>query len=101
MEEKFNDLGVDAIIGSDIMYSLSISEQEIKNPATFEKLRDVIGYLKDIPVQERSYFMNEVIANKSSGKLEHLFNYIQVYKEYDAHKKQLDQLKRELDFYKK
>lgn len=101
MEDKFHDLGVDAIVGADIMYSLGIHEQEIKNPLAFEKLKDVISYLKDIPIQERGYFMAEVLANKSSGKLDHLFNYVQVHKKYELRKMELDALKKELDFYKK
>lgn len=101
MEDKFNDLGVDAIVGADIMYSLGIHEQEIKNPLAFEKLKDVISYIKDIPPQDRSFFMSEVLANKSSGKLDHLFNYIQVHKKYELKKMELESVKKELDFYKR
>lgn len=99
MEDKFNDLGVDAIVGSDLMYRTGITADDLRNPQSFEKMRDIIAYLKEVPPEQRSYLFNKVLAGKNVDKLEHMWNYIELSKRREAKEAELNLLEEELSFY--
>jgi len=101
MEEKLNDLGVDALIGADIMYKAGVTEQDLKNPQSFEKMRDVISYMKNIPPDHRSFMMSNVLTGKNVNKLDHLWGYVKLSEQMGAKKKELDMLKEQMGFYEK
>lgn len=101
MEEKFNDLGVDAIVGSDLMYRVGITEQDLRIPGNFEKLKDVISYLKELPPEERSLMMTKLLTGKNVDKLDHMWGYISLSKKYNEQKKALDLLNQELSYYER
>lgn len=99
MEEKFNDLGVDAIVGSDLMYKVGISESDLIIPGNFEKLKDVISFMKELPPDQRSFMMSKVLASKNVDKLSHMWAYVELSKKQMSKQKELDLLKEELSFY--
>ena len=101
MEEKFNDMGIDAITGTEVMALAGVSQYEAKNPIVFEKLKDVISYMKTVPPDQRSFFMNRVVAGKNVDKLDHLWGYVELNKRRDSKMKELEMLKEELSFYEK
>ena len=101
MEEKFNDMGVDAWTGSEIMRMSGVSTSDIKSPPVFNKLMDIVQYVKDMPAEHRSFFMNKVTAGKNVDKLEHLWGYVELNKRKDTKMKELDSLKEELSFYER
>ena len=101
MEDKFNDMGIDAFTGSQIMNLSGVSSSDIKNPAIFQKLFDVVNYVKTVPLEHRSHFMNKVVAGKNIDKLDHLWGYVELNKRRDSKMKELDQLKEEIGFYEK
>jgi hypothetical protein len=101
MEEKFNDMGVDAFTGSEIMNLAGVSFTDVKNPVVFEKLHDIVKYIKTIPPEQRSYFMNKVIAGKSVNKLDHLFGYVKLNEQRDIKRNELKMLDEEIGFYEK
>jgi hypothetical protein len=101
MEDKFNDLGVDAIVGSDLMYKVGITQNDLAHPQAFEKMRDIIQYLKQLPPEERSHMMNKVLTGKNINKLDHMWGYIELSKKAQDKVKELDLLKEELSFYER
>lgn len=99
MEDKFNDLGVDAIIGSDLMYRVGLTEQDLVLPGNFEKMRDIVSFLKELPPEQRSHMMSKVLTGKTTGKLDSLWGYVELTKKQIAKRKELDLLNEELSFY--
>ena len=87
MEDKFNDLGVDAIVGSDLMYRVGLTEQDLVLPG------------KELPPEQRSHMMSKVLTGKNVNKLEHLWGYVELTKKSLSKKKELDLLNEELSFY--
>lgn len=100
MEDKFNDLGVDALLGSQVMQTLGAHQQDLQNAVTFEKIKGIIQYLKPMSPETRQFFVSEVLVGKNVNRIDHLHNYIQVHKKYELRKMEMDELKKELDFYK-
>ena len=101
MEEKFNDMGIDAMTGTEIMSLTGLSAFDVKNPAIFEKLKDSISYIKTLPPDQRSFFINKVVAGKNVNKLDHLWGYVELNKKRDVKMKEMEQLKEEISFYEK
>lgn len=101
MEEKFNDLGVDAIVGGDLMYKVGITEWDLRQPEKFEKMKEIISYLKEIPLEERSVVFNKVLLGKNVDKLDHMWGYVSIAKKYNEAKKGLDILREELSYYER
>lgn len=99
MEDKFNDLGVDAIVGSDLMYRVGLTEQDLVLPGNFEKMKDIIAFLKELPPEQRSHMMSKVLTGKNVDKLDHLWGYVELTKKSMAKRKELDLLNEELSFY--
>lgn len=101
MEEKFNDLGVDAIVGADIMYKVGVTQDDLRIPGNFEKMKDVISYLKTLPPEQRSLVTSKVLAWKDSNKLDHMWAYTNLSKQFDEKSKELARLKEELSYYER
>jgi len=101
MEDKFNDMGVDAFTGSEIMRMAGVSTSDIQSPPIFQKLIDITSYIKTIPPEHRSFFMNKVTAGKNVDKLDHLWGYVELNKRRDSKMKELDSLKTEIGFYER
>lgn len=101
MEDKFNDLGVDAIVGSDLMYKVGITQDDLLDPQAFEKMRDIIQFLKELPPEQRSHMMNKVLTGKNVDKLSHMWGYVELSKKASTKMKELDLLKEELSYYER
>lgn len=101
MEDKFNDLGVDAIVGADLMYKIGITQDDLLDPQAFEKMKDVIHYLKQLPPEQRSIMTNRVLTGKNINKLDHMWGYVELSKKAQAKMQELDLLKEELSYYER
>lgn len=100
MEEKLNDLG-GVFVGVDIMSATGVSPEAMDNPVIFQRVKDIADYLKTVPPEHRSYFMNKVTVGKNVDKLDHLWGYVELNKQRDVKMKELDKLKEELSFYER
>ena len=101
MEDKFSDLGVDAIVGGDLMYKVGITEWDLRDPSKFEKMKDIISYLKEIPPEERGVVFNRVLMGKNVDKLDHMFGYVSISRKFNEAKKNMDLLREELSYYER
>lgn len=101
MEEKLNDLGLGTFLGVDIINTVGVMPESLDNPAVFEKIKDIADYLKTVPPEHRSYFMNRVTVGKNVDKLDHLWGYVELNKQKDSKMKELERLKEEINFYER
>lgn len=99
MEDKFNDMGVDAILGSEIMSKVGITTSDLVIPQNFEKVKDIMRFMKTVPPQDRSYFLSKVTTGKVLDKLNHVWGYIELTKKKMDTEKSLSKLKEEISFY--
>lgn len=82
MNDKFNDLNIDSMAGAEIMSLLGISPIELQNPVTFQRIADIVSYLKN--VNDKSFFVNKITVGKPvANKLDHVWSYIELLKNKD------------------
>lgn len=97
MLDKFSDLDVDVITGTQIMRVVDITPDELSDPYTFQKFRDVMKYLKDMP--DKEYFISKATVGKED-KLSNLWSYVELHKQRDIAKQKLTTLQSDLAVYK-
>jgi hypothetical protein len=99
MEEKFQDLGVDAIVGADLMYKVGITQSDLMIPQNFEKMKDVIQFLKQVPPEQRGAITSRVLVGKNVDKLDHMWQYVKLAEKKAEKQKELDLLNEEISYY--
>lgn len=82
IERQFEDLGVDAITGIQLMNSLNINPDDFYDEARFLRFKDVIEYFKNIP--DRDYILNKITIGKNVDKLDHVWGYTQLTKQKET-----------------
>lgn len=88
IERKFEDLGVDAITGLQLMKSLGLYPDDFYDEARFLRFKDIIDYFKDIP--DRDYLFNKITIGKNVDKLDHVWGYTQLAQQKDKIRKNID-----------
>lgn len=76
IEQQFNDLGVDAVIGTELMNLLGLNQYDIMDTPRFIRFQEVIQYFKNQP--ERSFVINKLTIGKMVDKLDHVWGYIEL-----------------------
>ncbi len=80
---SFDDLGIDAISGTEIMGLLGLSAYQLNDPITMNRVMDVVNYLKNIP--DKSFFVNRItVGKKIEDKLAHVWTYIELQKKRES-----------------
>jgi hypothetical protein len=79
-EQLFNDLNVDVITGVELMEALNIGVDEIGFPQRFHRLQEVVGYLKQFPIDTQRYLIRKACYGKQVDKLDHMFEYTNLLK---------------------
>jgi hypothetical protein len=92
-ESKFNELGVDAVSGVNLMEWLGISPIDLSDTARFLKFKDVIDYFKQFPPDTQRYLIKRAVNNKNVDKLNHVFEYSELLKNKRAVEEALEKLK--------
>lgn len=75
-ERTFQDLGLDAITGVELMDSLGVSLMDVSIPQRFHRLHAVIDFLKQFPEDTRRFLISKAVRGKSVDKLDHMFEYV-------------------------
>lgn len=94
-ERNFEDLGVDAIVGTELMLKLGVSNMDLIDPARFMRFQDVVKYLKDVP--QRDFIINKITASKMVDKLDHVWGYVQLLNQRSQLEKSIQDKNEELD----
>lgn len=101
MEEKFYDIGIDAITGTEIMDTLGLHQDDLVDAKKFEKVKDVVAFLKQVPALERRPLMNRIVLGKNVDKLEHFWGFSQLYQQRVAKESELARIKDEISYYER
>lgn len=80
IETAFNELGIDAATGVELMDWLQISPIDLGDPTRFSKFHSVIDYFKQFPVDTQRYLIRKAINNKNVDKLNHVWEYAELLK---------------------
>jgi hypothetical protein len=80
-ETTFNDLGVSAILGTQLLGWLNLSLEDLAIPSRFTKLQGCIDYLKQFPDDTQRFLINKATRGKAVDKLDHLYEYTNLLKE--------------------
>lgn len=92
IEDNFKDLGVDAITGTELMELLSLTPNDFVDPQRFEKFKNVIKHIKDIP--DKEYFLKKItMKGLGDDKLQKVWEYCELAKK----KADIEKMKSDLD----
>lgn len=80
IEEKINDLGVNAITGVRLLELLDISTDELQIPQRFSKIQDIIKFLSQYSEDTQQFLINKATRGKQVDKLQHFHEYIHLLK---------------------
>lgn len=94
-EATLNDLGIDAITGIELTEALGLSFDELQFPQRFQKLKSVIGFLKDYPEDTRRFFISKTTKGKSVDKLDFMFEYVHLLRRKQELEKGIEEAEKE------
>ena len=80
IETTINELGISAITAVELMEALSITPDELGFPQRFHRLQEVVGYLKQFPVDTQRFLIKKACYGKQVDKLDHMFEYTNLLK---------------------
>lgn len=76
----FEDAGVDAIKGTEIMEILRLSPEDLSIPKNFQQFREVLSFIKGF--SDYRYVLNKITKGNVEDKLHHAWMYTKVAKEH-------------------
>jgi hypothetical protein len=94
-ESIFEELGVSAITGVNLLDWLSISPEELSIPQRFSKLQGIIGFLKSFPEDTQRFLVNKATRGKQVDKLDHMFEYTNLLTKKSEHEQELKMIEQE------
>ena len=96
----FNELGIDAISGTEIMNELGMPVDDLQDNYKFNRLREVMGYLNTIPEEARLGIIRKITVGKPiDDKLNHVWSYIKLRIQAEQQAASLDNTRKELSYY--
>lgn len=82
IEDNFKDANIDAITGTELMDMLGLSSEDFMSPQRFEKFKNVIKYLKNVP--DKEYFIKKLtVRSLGDDKLQKVWEYCELSKKKD------------------
>lgn len=94
-EQKFNDLGIDAVTGVEMMEWLGVSPVDLSDPLRFSRLHEIINYFKQFPEDTQRYLVRKAVNGKNVDRLQHVWEYTSLLKKKDAAEKGIEKIKSE------
>lgn len=99
IERKFEDLGVDAITGVNLMRLLNLGPDDFIDPTRFERFHDVIKYFKDMP--DVNYIVTKLAVGKPVDRLDHVWGYVELARQKAALKDETKGIMDNIDTFSK
>lgn len=96
IETNFNDLGINAIQGVELLGSLGLTTDDLEFPQVFSKLQSVVKYLSNFPEDTQRFLINKATRGKMVDKLGHMFEYTQILKEKERYEREMESAIQEL-----
>lgn len=91
----FQDLGIDAIIGTQLLDMLELSTDELVIPQRFNRFKSVIDFLKQFPEDTQRFLINKTVRSKAVDRLNHFFEYSELLKQKGEYEKMIDSINTE------
>ena len=76
MEDKFNEAGVDAVLGRQLMQMMDLSPMDFVDNARFRRFQDVIKFFKEVP--NPGHIIRHLTIGKHVDKLDHIWGYTEL-----------------------
>lgn len=95
MERNFSDLGIDPIKGAEIMQLLNVSPFDLQEPAKFQRVRDIVDFLKKY--EDYSFLINKITLGKNVDKVDHVWGYIELNKQKQQKLTELQRVAQQVD----
>ena len=96
----FSDLGIDAVSGTEIMNALEMPVYDLQDTFKFNRLQEVMGYLKTVPEEARLGIIRKITVGKPvDNKLDHVWGYVKLRVQAEQQSTALDNTKKELSYY--
>lgn len=96
IQSAFNDLGVNAIVATNLMDLLGLYPDDFHDPVRFSRFQSVVNYLKQFPDDTQRFLITKSTRGKPIDKLDHVFEYTNLLKQKFAQEETLDRLKEEI-----
>ena len=100
VETAFSDLGVNAIIGTEMLDLLGLSSVDLQIPQRFSRLQSIISYFKDLPEDTRRFLITKATRGKMVNRLDHVFEYMNLLKNKAARQQELEENTSQLQKFK-
>lgn len=94
-ERAFQDLGIDAVTGVELMDQLQISVDELQSPRRFSMLKEVINYFKNYSPDAQRFLISKATNGKMVDKLDHVFAYTKLLESKARYETELTQAEKE------
>ena len=91
----FQELGISAVLGTELLDTLGLSTDDIQIPQRFSKFQSVIHFLKQFPEDTQRFLINKATRGKTVDKLEHFYDYTNLLREKAEYEKVLDRLEKD------
>lgn len=95
-ETIFNDLGINALVASEMLGMFDLTVDDLNIPETFTKLQSVINYINKFPEDTQRFLINKATRGKNVDKLDHMFRYTLILKDKEINEKLLDNTSKEI-----
>jgi hypothetical protein len=95
-QEIFNDLGVNAIVATNLMDLLGLYPNDFYDPQRFSRFQVVVDYLKQFPDDTQRFIITKATRGKLVDKLDHVFEYTNLLKQKFAQEEALENIKKEI-----
>jgi hypothetical protein len=90
MEDNFNRLGVGAVVGTRLMELLGLSKDDLADGKRWNQFKDTIEFFSRFPEDDQRFMVSKVAKGKIVDKLQHMWEYSQLFSRKLEVEKQLD-----------
>jgi len=78
MAQAFSNIGVDPILGAQIMEAIRANEEDLMDPKRVKKIQDIVRFFKNVENPEN--LIRRITSGKLENRLEHLWEWVELNK---------------------
>lgn len=94
-EQAFNELGVNAVDGTEFMDILGLSPMDIADPQRFSRFRSVLDFFKQFPADTSRFMIRKVTNGKNVDKLQYVWEYAELLRQKAQAEKTIERVRTE------
>ena len=98
--DTFSRMNVDPLEGAEIMRTANISVDDLRDPRTFEKVKDIMAFFQG--KTDKGFMISKLHTGKPGiNPIDHLWGYSTLRTNYDKLSNQLEQIKDQISYYER